>query len=89
MTTTNLTWMTVMDGDNLDEEWKAMVEEAMSDAKDRRCRLNVLRPQPKPSANRHETTSTHSADAAEPMEVDTAPMGRTLRKRKGKVAKHL
>ncbi|KAF2606791.1 hypothetical protein F2Q68_00044420 [Brassica cretica] len=30
MTTTNLTWMTVMDGDNLDEEWKAMVEEAMS-----------------------------------------------------------
>ncbi|KAF3523213.1 hypothetical protein F2Q69_00047947 [Brassica cretica] len=53
------------------------------------ARLNVLRPQPKPSANRHETTSTHSADAAEPMEVDTAPMGRTLRKRKGKVAKHL
>ncbi|KAF3507503.1 hypothetical protein F2Q69_00007154 [Brassica cretica] len=26
---------------------------------------------------------------AEPMEVDKAPMGRTLRKRKGKVAKHL
>nr|VDC96330.1 unnamed protein product [Brassica oleracea] len=51
--------------------------------------LNPLRPQPKPSANLPETTSTHSDDAAEPMEVDKAPMGRTLRKRKGKVAKHL
>ena len=52
-------------------------------------RLNALRPQPKPSANPPETTSTHSNDAAEPMEVNKAPMGRTLRKRKGKVAKHL
>ena len=52
-------------------------------------RLNALRPQPKPSANPPETTNTHSDDAAEPMEVDKAPMGRTLRKRKGKVAKHL
>ena len=51
--------------------------------------LNALRPQLKPSANQPETTSTHSDHAAEPMEVDTAPMGRTLRKRKGKVAKHL
>ncbi|KAF2584586.1 hypothetical protein F2Q70_00035916 [Brassica cretica] len=53
------------------------------------ARLNVLRPQPKPSAKPPETTSTHSDDAAEPMEVDKAPMGRTLRKRKGKITKHL
>ncbi|KAF2531883.1 hypothetical protein F2Q70_00031792 [Brassica cretica] len=53
------------------------------------ARLNAPRPQSKPSANPPKTTSTHSDDAAEPMEVDKAPMGRTLRKRKGKVAKHL
>ncbi|KAF3554220.1 hypothetical protein F2Q69_00012900 [Brassica cretica] len=53
------------------------------------ARLNALRPQPKPSANPPETTSTHSVYAAEPMEVDKAPMRRTLRKRKGKFAKHL
>ncbi|KAF2563758.1 hypothetical protein F2Q70_00016907 [Brassica cretica] len=53
------------------------------------ARLNALRPQPKPSANPPKTTSTDSDDAAEPMKVDKAPMGRTLRKRKGKVAKHL
>ncbi|KAF3531487.1 hypothetical protein DY000_02040159 [Brassica cretica] len=46
-------------------------------------------PQPKPSANPPKTTSTHSEDAPEPMQVDKAPMGRTLRKRKEKVAKHL
>ncbi|KAF2601645.1 hypothetical protein F2Q70_00026044 [Brassica cretica] len=51
--------------------------------------LNALRPQPKPSANPPETTSTNSDDAAEPIEVDKAPMGRTLRKRNGKVPKHL
>ncbi|KAF3587024.1 hypothetical protein F2Q69_00029711 [Brassica cretica] len=51
--------------------------------------LNALRPQLKPSANQPETTSTHSDHAAEPMEVDTAPMGRTLRNRKGKGSKHL
>ena len=28
-------------------------------------------------------------DAADPMEVDKVPMGRTLKKRKEKVAKHL
>ncbi|KAF2549660.1 hypothetical protein F2Q70_00020531 [Brassica cretica] len=48
-----------------------------------------IEPQPKPSSNPPETTSTHSEDAAEPMEVDKAPIGRTLRKRKEKVAKHL
>ena len=53
------------------------------------ARVNALRTQPKPSANPPETTSTHSNDAAEPMEVDNAHMGNTLRKRKEKVAKHL
>ncbi|WZZ34792.1 hypothetical protein YC2023_018193 [Brassica napus] len=53
------------------------------------ARLNALRPQPKPSDNPQEDISPHSDDAAEPMEVDKFPMGRTLRKRKGKVAKHL
>ncbi|KAF2587185.1 hypothetical protein F2Q70_00035924 [Brassica cretica] len=42
------------------------------------ARLNALRPKPKPSD-----------DAADPMEVDRVPMGRTLRKRKEKVVKHL
>ncbi|KAF3572851.1 hypothetical protein F2Q69_00059852 [Brassica cretica] len=51
------------------------------------ARLNALRPQTKPSANPPETTSKNSDDAAEPMEVDKAPMGRTLRKRKGKQEK--
>ncbi|KAF2617898.1 hypothetical protein F2Q68_00040135 [Brassica cretica] len=53
------------------------------------ARNNALRPQPKPSANPPETTSTHSEDAPEPMQVDKASMGRTLRKRKEKVTKHL
>ncbi|KAF3567232.1 hypothetical protein DY000_02014960 [Brassica cretica] len=46
-------------------------------------------PQFESSANPLETTSRHLEDAPEPMEVDKAPMGRTLRKRKEKVAKHL
>ncbi|KAG2276140.1 hypothetical protein Bca52824_058695 [Brassica carinata] len=50
----------------------------------KRCDVETLRPQPKPSANPPETTSTHSEDATEPMEVDKAPMRRTLRKRKEK-----
>ncbi|KAL0678014.1 hypothetical protein Bca4012_005995 [Brassica carinata] len=53
------------------------------------ARLNSLRPQPKPSANPPKSTSTHSDDATEPLEVDKAPLGRTLRKIKEKVAKHL
>ncbi|KAF3486555.1 hypothetical protein F2Q69_00053109 [Brassica cretica] len=53
------------------------------------ARINALRPQPKHSPNPPETSSTHSEDAPEPMQVDKAPMGRTLRKRKEKVAKHL
>ncbi|KAF2556227.1 hypothetical protein F2Q68_00015613 [Brassica cretica] len=43
----------------------------------------------KPSDNPPEATCTHSDDAADPMEVDRVPMGRTLRKIKEKVAKHL
>ena len=53
------------------------------------ARLNALRPQPKPSDNPPEATNIHSDDATDPMEVDRVPMGRTLRKRKEKVAKHL
>ncbi|KAF3598852.1 hypothetical protein F2Q69_00035949 [Brassica cretica] len=53
------------------------------------ARINALRAQPKPLANPLNTTNTHSEDTPEPMEVDKAPMGRTLRKRKEKVAKHL
>ncbi|KAF2610370.1 hypothetical protein F2Q70_00011684 [Brassica cretica] len=48
------------------------------------AQINALRPQPKPSANPPETTSTHSEDAPEPMQVVNTPMDRTLRKRKEK-----
>ncbi|KAF3568253.1 hypothetical protein DY000_02014930 [Brassica cretica] len=44
---------------------------------------------PKPSNNRPETIRIPSDDAADPMEVDRVPMGRTLRKIKEKVVKHL
>ncbi|KAF3562483.1 hypothetical protein DY000_02014927 [Brassica cretica] len=53
------------------------------------ARLNALRPKPKPSENPPGTARIPSDDAADPMEVDRVPMGRTLRKRKEKVAKHL
>ncbi|KAF2551474.1 hypothetical protein F2Q68_00033965 [Brassica cretica] len=53
------------------------------------ARLNALRPQPKPSDNPPEAIRTPSDDAADPMEIDRVPMGRTLRKIKEKVAKHL
>ncbi|KAF2616750.1 hypothetical protein F2Q68_00039299 [Brassica cretica] len=53
------------------------------------ARLNALRLEPKPSDNPPEATSTHSDDAIDPMEVDRVPMGRTLKKRKEKVAKYL
>ncbi|KAF2619575.1 hypothetical protein F2Q68_00039709 [Brassica cretica] len=52
-------------------------------------RLNALRPQPKPSDNPPEAIRTPSDGATDPMEMDRVPMGRTLRKRKEKVAKHL
>ena len=53
------------------------------------ARLNALRPRPKPSDNSPEAIRRPSDDAADPVEVDRVPMGRTLRKRKEKVAKHL
>ncbi|KAF2560088.1 hypothetical protein F2Q68_00015807 [Brassica cretica] len=65
---------------NIDRQTKPAIDIA---------RINALMPQPKPSANPPETTSTHSEDVPEPMQVDKATMGRTLRKRKEKVAKHL
>ncbi|KAF2545621.1 hypothetical protein F2Q70_00022372 [Brassica cretica] len=53
------------------------------------ARLNALRPKPKPSENPPETVRTPSDDGVDPMEVDRVPKGRTLRKKKEKVAKHL
>ncbi|KAF3572833.1 hypothetical protein F2Q69_00059459 [Brassica cretica] len=53
------------------------------------ARLNALRPKPKPSENPPEIVRTPSDDGVDPMEVDRVPTGRTLRKRKEKVAKHL
>ncbi|KAF2563716.1 hypothetical protein F2Q70_00017211 [Brassica cretica] len=53
------------------------------------ARLNVLRPKPKPSENPLETVRTPSDDGEDPMEEDRVPTGRTLRRRKEKVAKHL
>ncbi|KAF2576422.1 hypothetical protein F2Q70_00003903 [Brassica cretica] len=46
------------------------------------ARLNALRPKPKPSENPPEAVRTSSED-------DRVPTGRTLRRRKEKVAKHL
>ncbi|KAF3537746.1 hypothetical protein F2Q69_00023535 [Brassica cretica] len=53
------------------------------------ARLNALRPKLKPSENPPETVRTPSDDGVNPMEVDRIPTGRTLRRRKKKVAKHL
>ncbi|KAF3594716.1 hypothetical protein DY000_02023685 [Brassica cretica] len=53
------------------------------------ARLNALRPTPKPSENPPETVRTPSDDGEDPMEEDRVPTGRTLRRRKEKVAKHL
>ncbi|KAF2581621.1 hypothetical protein F2Q68_00004853 [Brassica cretica] len=53
------------------------------------ARLNALRPKPKPSENPPETVRTPSDDGEDPMEEDRIPTGRTLRRRKEKVAKHL
>ncbi|KAF2558496.1 hypothetical protein F2Q68_00016097 [Brassica cretica] len=44
---------------------------------------------PKPSENPPETVRTPSDDGEDPMEEDRVPTGRTLRRRKEKVAKHL
>ncbi|KAF2588401.1 hypothetical protein F2Q70_00038565 [Brassica cretica] len=52
-------------------------------------RIDAQGPKPKPSDNPPETIRIPSDDATDPMEVDTVSMGRTLRKRKEKVSKHL
>ncbi|KAF2589019.1 hypothetical protein F2Q70_00038626 [Brassica cretica] len=51
--------------------------------------FNALRPKPKPSENPPEAARTPSEDETDSMEVDRVPTGRTLRRRKEKVAKHL
>ncbi|KAF2532791.1 hypothetical protein F2Q70_00029375 [Brassica cretica] len=53
------------------------------------ARLNALRPKPKPSENPPEAVRTPLDDGIDSMEVDRVPTGRTLRKRKEKVVKHL
>ncbi|KAF3537745.1 hypothetical protein F2Q69_00023534 [Brassica cretica] len=53
------------------------------------ARLNALRPKPKPLENPPKTVKTPSDDGVDPMEVDRVPTGRTLRRRKEKVLKHL
>ncbi|KAF3552624.1 hypothetical protein DY000_02007632 [Brassica cretica] len=53
------------------------------------ARLNALRPKPKHSENPPETVRTPLDDVVDPMEVDRVPKGRTLRRRKEKVVKHL
>ncbi|WZZ44960.1 hypothetical protein YC2023_041219 [Brassica napus] len=52
-------------------------------------RLNALRPKPEPSEYPPETVRTPSGDGEDPLEEDRVPTGRTLRRRKEKVAKHL
>ncbi|KAF3610782.1 hypothetical protein DY000_02048235 [Brassica cretica] len=52
-------------------------------------RLNALSAKPKPSENPPEAVKTPSEDETDSMEVDRVPTGRTLRRRKEKVAKHL
>ncbi|KAF3540744.1 hypothetical protein F2Q69_00022153 [Brassica cretica] len=53
------------------------------------ARLNALKAKPKPSENLPETVMTPSDDGEDPMEEDRVPTGRTLRRKKEKVAKHL
>ncbi|KAF2566161.1 hypothetical protein F2Q68_00025203 [Brassica cretica] len=53
------------------------------------ARLNALRPKPKPSEYPPEPVRTPSDDGEDPMEENRVPTGRTLRRRKEKVVKHL
>ncbi|KAF2593262.1 hypothetical protein F2Q70_00043557 [Brassica cretica] len=53
------------------------------------ARLNTLRPKPKPSEQPPEPVRTPSDDEDDPMEEDRVSTGRTLRRRKEKVAKDL
>ncbi|KAF3531284.1 hypothetical protein DY000_02040465 [Brassica cretica] len=52
-------------------------------------RLNALRPKPKPSEQPPEPVRTPSDDGDDPMKEDRVSTGRTLRRRKEKVTKHL
>ena len=51
--------------------------------------MNALRKSSQTSETSVENISEQSEDAPEPMQVDQATVGRTLRKRKEKVPKHL
>ncbi|KAF2594382.1 hypothetical protein F2Q70_00043281 [Brassica cretica] len=53
------------------------------------ARLNALRPKPKPSEQPPEPVRTPSDDGDDPLQKDRVSTGRTLRRRKEKVAKHL
>ncbi|KAF2568272.1 hypothetical protein F2Q68_00025365 [Brassica cretica] len=53
------------------------------------ARLNALRHKPKPSEYPPEAVRIPSDDGEDPMEEDRVPTGRTLRRRKEKVVKHL
>ncbi|KAF2548491.1 hypothetical protein F2Q70_00021171 [Brassica cretica] len=53
------------------------------------ARLNALRPKPKPSKKPTRDRQDPSDDGEDPMEEDRVPTGRTLKRRKEKVAKHL
>ncbi|KAF3561411.1 hypothetical protein DY000_02013588 [Brassica cretica] len=53
------------------------------------ARLNALRPKPKPSEQPPKPVRTLSDDGDDPMEEDRVSTGRTLRRRKEKVRKHL
>uniref|UniRef100_M4FA27 Uncharacterized protein n=1 Tax=Brassica campestris TaxID=3711 RepID=M4FA27_BRACM len=68
---------------NIDRQTDPAIDRQHETASDRQPPAPIDRPNPP------KTTSTHSEDEAEPMEVDKAPMGKTLRKRKEKVAKDL
>ncbi|KAF3544699.1 hypothetical protein DY000_02007466 [Brassica cretica] len=54
-----------------------------------KARLKALRPKPKPLEQPPEPVRTPSDDGDDPMEEDRVSTGRTLRRRKEKVAKHL
>ncbi|KAF2575035.1 hypothetical protein F2Q70_00002759 [Brassica cretica] len=53
------------------------------------ARLNAVMPKPKPSEQPPEPIRTPSDDGDDPMEEDRVSTGRTIRRRKEKVAKHL
>ncbi|KAF3512543.1 hypothetical protein F2Q69_00006556 [Brassica cretica] len=88
---------------NVDRHSEANIERQQSPPIDRRApntyrmqmpkidvaRLNALRLKPKPSEQPSERVRTPSDDGDDPVEEDMLTTGRTLRRRKEKVAKHL